>query len=50
MKSLCNSSPFFGFALQQAPKMLHNNLVIIPIICGISKHLQLGVGNIPWLV
>ena len=49
-KGFEDATPFFGLALEFTPQVLHDDVVVFPIECVVSQHLQFTVGNVPVLI
>jgi len=47
MHGLGDSLPFFTLKCELLPQMLHNNLVILPVVSVICQNLQFGIRYIP---
>ena len=50
VEGLEDSAPLLGLGLDLGPEVLHDNVVVLPVVGVIGKHLQLAVGNVPVLV
>ena len=44
-----NATPLLGLQSQLLPQMLHDDLVVLPVVGVIREQLQLRVGNVPWI-
>ena len=42
-----NAAPLLWLALHFAPQVLHDHLIILPVVGVVSQHLQLRVCNVP---
>jgi hypothetical protein len=42
-----NTAPIFGFFAQLIPQMLHDNVVVVPVVRVVSNNLQLAICNVP---
>ena len=50
VEGLENSAPLFLLGLDFCPQVLHNDSVVLPVVCMISEHLKLAVRDIPVLI
>ena len=49
-KSLEDAAPLFGLALEFAPQVLHDHIVVFPVEGVVGQHLQFAVGYVPVLI
>lgn len=50
VQSFENATPFLWLALDFAPEVLHDDVVVFPVVGVVGEHLKLAVGDVPVLV
>lgn len=45
-----DSSPLLWLALHLLPEMLHDHIIVLPVVCMVGKHLELAIRYVPVLI